>query len=89
VIVPAALLALWIWALVDVVRATRFRHGDRWVWLVVIVLFSLLGVVAYLVIGRDRNRSRSAHPSQPTPPPVMRTKQPIGPDDDPDFLASL
>ena len=53
-VVPLAVLYLGLLgcALAQWVRHPRTRHLNRWVWLPIIVLFSLLGPLAYLLLGR-------------------------------------
>ena len=46
-------LGLMAFALVDWVRRSRTRYLDRRVWLVIIVIFSLLGPMAYFFLGRE------------------------------------
>ncbi len=55
----AATTALWIWALVDVVRrpAATLRRGSQALWTVVIALTHTVGAVAYLLIARPRGAS--------------------------------
>jgi Phospholipase_D-nuclease N-terminal len=52
----AATTALWIWALVDVLRrpAGAYRSGSQLVWVLVIALTHSIGAVVYLLIGRPR-----------------------------------
>jgi hypothetical protein len=42
----AAALAQWV-------RNPRARYLNRWIWLPIILLFSLLGPAAYLLLGRS------------------------------------
>ena len=53
-IIPIALLqlGLMIAALVDVIRRERTK-GPKWVWIIVVVVFNLLGPIAYFIFGRD------------------------------------
>jgi hypothetical protein len=54
--VPAGLLYLGL--LVFALRSWALHPGtrrmNRWLWLVVIVIFSIVGPVAYLVLGRKK-----------------------------------
>ena len=52
----AAATALWIWALVDVLRrpAGSYRRGSQLLWVLVIALTHSIGAIAYLLIGRPR-----------------------------------
>ena len=54
-IAPLAILQLGLmaFALADWVRRSRTRYLDRRVWLAIIVIFSLLGPLAYLFLGRE------------------------------------
>ncbi|WP_432264548.1 PLDc N-terminal domain-containing protein [Autumnicola edwardsiae] len=49
---------LWIWAAVDIFRA-RFKNPvSRFLWLVVIVFFPIIGSLIYFQFGRRRTRGR-------------------------------
>lgn len=54
-IIPIALIefGLVVWALVDLSRRTRVKGGSKLVWLVVILVFELLGPIVYLIWGRE------------------------------------
>jgi len=54
-IAPLAILQLGLmaFALVDWARRSRTRYLDRRVWLVIIVIFSIIGPVAYFFLGRE------------------------------------
>lgn len=45
-------LGLLVIALVDLIKRERTR-GPKWVWALVIVLFNILGPIAYLLFGRE------------------------------------
>ena len=47
--VPLLVWALWEWG-----HCTRARYLNRWLWLPIIIVFSLVGPLAYLVLGRQR-----------------------------------
>jgi hypothetical protein len=48
----AVQLALFIWALIDLIRRPRPSLLPRWAWLVLVVIFELLGPILYLALGR-------------------------------------
>lgn len=54
-IVPLAILylGLLLFALADWARRPQTRYLNRWVWLLIIVLFSILGPIAYFLLGRE------------------------------------
>ena len=70
-------LALWIWAIVDVVRVpddSMLKAGNKLVWVLIVVLAGFVGAIIYLIVGRpaagSRAPQRSASPGQtPVPPP--------------------
>ena len=48
-------LAFWIWMIVDAAQRT-FRNGvEKIVWLIVIVIFSWVGALVYLLVVRMYN----------------------------------
>jgi hypothetical protein len=46
-------LGLMIAALVDLLRRERHTKGPKWAWGLLIVLFSIVGPLAYFFVGRD------------------------------------
>jgi hypothetical protein len=69
---------------------TTVRNLPKWAWILILVLFPVIGGIAYLVFGRplsagpgssDSFRFRGQAPKRGTGP--------IAPDDDPDFLREL
>jgi len=81
VIVP---LAITIYAVIDAIQTenTRVLHLPKLVWIVLILLFTPIGGIAWLVTGRQRGpQSGRRGPNYPAAP--------RGPDDDPDFLRNL
>ena len=75
-------LVLAIYCLVQLVqsRADLVRTLPKWAWFAVILLFPLVGSVAWLWVGRPHG-----HPAAPP----RRRSRPVAPDDDPDFLRGL
>ena len=45
-------VALVVYALVDLLRRPTTR-GPKWLWVMVILFFNLIGPIIYLVVGRD------------------------------------
>lgn len=84
---PLLVLALWIWAFIDCLTTPEeeVRHLPKVVWVIIVLLFPLVGSVAWLVAGRRRGALRTAQ-AGPDERPAGRF---VAPDDDPEFLASL
>ena len=51
-ILGAVELVLFIWALIDLIRRPRTSLLPRWAWLVLMIVFGLLGPILYLALGR-------------------------------------
>ena len=78
------LLVLTIYAMVDCLQTeeSRQRNLPKALWLLLIVLFPLVGPIAWFLGGRPGpagGRGRGTN----------RPPYPRGPDDDPDFLRNL
>lgn len=78
------ILGLDIYAVVDAIQTddASVRHLPKILWILLILIFSPIGAVAWLVVGRARGQQNGRQrPNRPAPP--------RGPDDDPDFLRNL
>ena len=49
-------LVLLILALRDWIGRTKYRYLSKWLWLVIILCFSLVGPVSYFILGRMDDR---------------------------------
>lgn len=74
-------IAVWLYGLFDCARNEQdsVRNLPKWAWLLIIILFSWFGSIAWFLFGRPKT--------------VVRTRKRPGtmipPDDDPDFLRKL
>ena len=75
-------LVLAVYALVDCIQTPdeKVRHIPKIGWIVLIVLIGVVGPIAWLITGRQRNVGL---------PGARRAPGPLAPDDDPDFLRGL
>jgi hypothetical protein len=46
-------LGLMVTGLLDLAKAGRRTKGPKWAWVLVVVLFSLIGPLAYFLFGRE------------------------------------
>lgn len=46
-------LALWIWALIDILGSSM-TAGNKILWLLVVLLLPVIGLIIYFLIGRGR-----------------------------------
>ena len=47
-------LALWVYAIIDIVQGGFKKEGDKIVWLVLVLLVPVLGTVMYYLIGQKQ-----------------------------------
>ena len=45
--------AIWIWALIDILRS-EFSGSNKIIWLLVVFFIPVLGLVLYLAMGRKQ-----------------------------------
>jgi hypothetical protein len=62
-VLGAVELVLFIWALIDLARRPRTSLLPRWAWLVIIILFELLGSILYLALGRGESAVATSPPA--------------------------
>lgn len=89
VYVGPLIVVLWVFCVVDVIltRPDRARHLPKIGWLVLVLLFPLVGSVAWLVAGRPR-AGRAPGPSATGFPEYDRPGRVAGvsPESDEEFL---
>jgi hypothetical protein len=75
--------AIEIYALFDCARTPQdqVRNLPKWGWLIIVILFALVGSIAWFIAGRPKNVQNGG--SGP------RRGRIIPPDDNPDFLKGL
>lgn len=81
VLLAVAVLAIFVYGLVDVIRTDRHlaRGISKTSWIIVMVVLPVVGAALWFIIGRPRGAA---------PAPQARS-HPLAPDDDPDFLRNL
>jgi hypothetical protein len=45
-------LALAVFCIVDIIRRPAVAGGRKWVWIVIVVFFGIIGAIIYLAVGR-------------------------------------
>ncbi len=62
-VLGVVVFCLWVYCLLDVIRTDEgsARHLGKVWWLLLVLLFPLVGSVAWLVAGRPRQERRSAY----------------------------
>lgn len=54
VLIGLLCVALWIWALVDIVRSRFPEESTKIIWCLLVVFLPFLGTILYLAIGREQ-----------------------------------
>ena len=87
-----ASFALIAYALVDVITtdAHLIRNLPKLLWVLVIILVPIIGPLTWLLLGRPQGASLlPGTTSRDAAAPRRQRRQPLAPDDDPDFLRRL
>ncbi|MEQ9307960.1 MAG: PLDc N-terminal domain-containing protein [Balneolaceae bacterium] len=50
-------LALWFFAIADIVKGSLAGDTNRILWLLIVIFFPILGALLYLFIGKKPHRS--------------------------------
>src|SRR5689334_4220516 len=85
-------LALSVFALIDCLSTDEdeIRALPKMVWVIIILLFSPVGPIAWFIAGRPQrapvSNARAWHPAGGGQP---RPRREVAPDDDPEFLRTL
>ena len=96
-------LALTVYCLIDAIQTDEIviRNLPKVAWILLILLFPVVGPVAWLVAGRPDKNAATAHLTQQErweadyrrrereKEQRERRRPPRGPDDDPEFLGNL
>lgn len=87
-------LALTVYCLIDVIQTDEMvvRNLPKIAWIILVLLFPVVGPVAWLVAGRPDQQSRRTRTQQQRWEDHRRDRDrrpPRGPDDDPDFLKGI
>lgn len=97
-LVALALLALWIYCIVDVISTDEslIRNLPKLVWLIIVIFLPTVGSIVWLLLGRPERAGfapgDSSYRAEPRARPVDRRPRSLGvmaPDDDPRFLAEI
>ncbi|MEO6412795.1 MAG: PLDc N-terminal domain-containing protein [Pedococcus sp.] len=82
-------IAVTVYAVVDCIQTddAQVRGLPKLLWLLLILLFPIVGAIAWFIAGRPQRGTAGRGPTGRGP--SHRPPPPRGPDDDPDFLRRL
>ena len=97
-LVALVALGLWVFCLVEVITTDEsvMRNLSKGWWILIVLFFSVIGSVLWLVAGRPQRGQGSSLPYKGNRGAAYATgsgrqaasrNRPSGPDDDPEFLA--
>jgi len=64
-------LGLAIYCIVDIVRRPAVTGGHKWVWIVIVAVFNLIGSIIYLAAGRAQPEAAEVR-AEPEPEAAAR-----------------
>ncbi|KRF21890.1 MULTISPECIES: PLDc N-terminal domain-containing protein [unclassified Phycicoccus] len=84
-------IAVTVYAVVDCIQTddAQVRGLPKLLWLLLILLFPIVGAIAWFIAGRPQRGAAGRGPGGGPRGPSHRPPPPRGPDDDPDFLRRL
>lgn len=82
VVVIIAVLVVYVYGLVDVIRTDRnaTRSISKPAWIIVMIPLPVIGAILWFIFGRPYNTKKAA---------TQTYRHPTAPDDDPEFLRNL
>ena len=63
-----AMMAFWIWMLVDCVTKCPDRDNKKILWVLLVALTGVIGALIYYFVQRPKNAQESLPPPPPPPP---------------------
>lgn len=87
-ILGIALLVLWVFCVLDVIATedALVRHLPKMVWVILVIILPDIGSIAWLLLGRPEGAGFRIGSRVGVHRPTRRV---VGPEDSPDFIASL
>lgn len=91
-----ALFCTWVYTLVDVAQTPEheIRNLNKGAWIVIVLFFSLAGIVGWFVFGRPEHRPRAASAHERGQPSFPEYDRPgraaaVDPEKDEEFLKQV
>lgn len=89
-------LVLWIFCIIDSISAREdtVRNLPKLAWIFIVLLFPMVGSIAWLVAGRPRSTERRLHPGERAQPQFPEYDRPgraaaVDPEKDEEFLRQV
>jgi hypothetical protein len=95
-LIGVLLFGAWIYTLIDVAQTPEreIRNLSKAAWIVIVLFFSLAGIVGWFVFGRPERRSRALAPYERNSPDFPEYDRPgrvaaLDPEQDEEFLKQV
>jgi len=95
-LIGVLLFGAWVYTLIDVAQTPEdeIRNLNKGAWIVIVLFFSLAGIVGWFVFGRPERRPRAASPYERTTPAFPEYDRPgraaaLDPEKDEEFLKQV
>lgn len=55
ILIPVIILevGLMIYSLMHVLRHSKYKFGNKTMWIIIVILIQIIGPILYLIIGKD------------------------------------
>lgn len=63
-VIMLAMLAVWIYAIVDIARA-EFEGDNKMIWLLIVILVGFIGALIYFMVGRSKKITKEEKDDNP------------------------
>jgi hypothetical protein len=73
VVIGIVELVLVVYCIVDIIRRPAVTGGHKWPWIVLVILFNLIGSIVYLAVGRAQPPAAETH-ADPAPEAAARNR---------------
>jgi hypothetical protein len=70
-------LLVWVFVVVDIVRRPQFTSLKKIAWALIVLIFPIVGVIAYLIVRPPDSADRYGRASDSQPEERMRGSHPV------------
>jgi len=71
-LVALAMIAFWLWMLIDVITKCPSEENKKVIWILVVIFTGIIGAIIYYFVQRPKNPPAATPPAggPPMPPPT-------------------
>ena len=64
-LVALAMIAFWLWMLIDVITKCPSEENKKLIWILVVIFTGIIGAIVYYFVQRPKNAPAGAPPGPP------------------------